>query len=345
MTTCNDEWEQFCNNTFNETKSVVSKEVKEPNTKIPKPTDLYISTKTKIGYLNVENINLPEVFDKIPITPYANQCEGIIKKQIKITFDNVTCFDIYKNKLNNCYSKVKIYGLSKTKIVKNIIIGLSNKDLLSIKKKKKGAFYNCFTIIYRIKIKKIFREIHVKIFKTGKIEIPGVKEDSILNNILDKLIDLFNNTLNINIKSINNLETILINSNFNCGFNINRENLVAILQSKYNISSTYDPCSYPGIMCKLYYTVNDKGDINIDNINMNQKPKVISFMIFRTGSILIVGKCSEHILYYIYDYLKNILSTEYNLIFSEDIKLGVNKGKGNKPYKKLRQQTIKIYHS
>ena len=157
------------------------------------------------------------------------------------------------------------------------------------------------------------------------------------------MLGLFNNTLNINIKSINNLETILINSNFNCGFNINRENLVAILQSKYNISSTYDPCSYPGIMCKLYYTVNNEGDINIDNINMKQEPKVISFMIFRTGSILIVGKCSENVLYYIYNYLKKILSDEYKLISSENIKLIVNKG--NKPYKKLRQQTIKIYHS
>ena len=37
-------------------------------------------------------------------------------------------------------------------------------------------------------------------------------------------------------------------------------------------------------------------------------------MIFRTGSILIVGKCSEKILYEIYDYLVNILSVEYNLI-------------------------------
>ena len=138
MTTCNDEWEQFCNNTFNEKTSI--NEVKNQNINIPKATNLYISTKTKIGYLNVENINLPEVFDKIPITPYANQCEGIIKKQIKITFDNITCFDIYKKKLNECYSKVDIYGLSKTKIVKNIIIGLSNKDLLSIKKKKRGHF-------------------------------------------------------------------------------------------------------------------------------------------------------------------------------------------------------------
>ncbi len=343
MLNCDDEWEQFCNNTLYVEDDSINREVKDSNTKTPKATELYISTKTKIGFLNVENIDLNEVFERIPITPYHYQCEGIIKKQIKLTFDSVNSFESYKNNIDNLYSKVHIYDLSKNKIVKNIIIGLSNKDLLSVKKKKKGAFYNCFTIIYRIKIKKVFREIHIKIFKTGKIEIPGVKDDSILNNVLDKLIDLFNNTLNINIKSINNLETILINSNFNCGFNINRENLVTILQTKYNISTTYDPCSYPGIMCKLYYTVNNNDQISIDNINLEKENKIISFMIFRTGSILIVGKCSENILYYIYDYLKNILSSEYNLIFSEDIKMNINNS--NKQYKKLRQQTIKIDQS
>jgi len=34
-------------------------------------------------------------------------------------------------------------------------------------------------------------------------------------------------------------------------------------------------------------------------------------MIFRTGSVIIVGKCEEIILYKIYNMFKNILITEY----------------------------------
>ena len=37
-------------------------------------------------------------------------------------------------------------------------------------------------------------------------------------------------------------------------------------------------------------------------------------MLFRTGSILIVGKCSETILNYVYNYIKNILIKEYSKI-------------------------------
>ena len=35
-------------------------------------------------------------------------------------------------------------------------------------KKKKGAFYNCFALIIRIKEKNVYKEVHIKIFNTGK---------------------------------------------------------------------------------------------------------------------------------------------------------------------------------
>jgi hypothetical protein len=37
-------------------------------------------------------------------------------------------------------------------------------------------------------------------------------------------------------------------------------------------------------------------------------------MIFRTGSILIVGMCDDNVLYVIYDFLKKILMDEYHKI-------------------------------
>ena len=42
-------------------------------------------------------------------------------------------------------------------------------------------------------------------------------------------------------------------------------------------------------------------------------------MIFRTGSILIVGKCDEEILNYVYNYIKSILLDEYHNISTGNI--------------------------
>ena len=43
----------------------------------------------------------------------------------------------------------------------------------------------------------------------------------------------------------------------------------------------------------------------------NNKYTEVSFMIFRTGSCLIVGNCTEKILRFVYNFIKNMLETEY----------------------------------
>ena len=96
-------------------------------------------------------------------------------------------------------------------------------------------------------------------------------------------------------------ETILINSNFSCNYYINREKLFKILKTQYNVKCSYDPCSYPGIQCKYILSHGE-----------------ISFMIFRTGSVLIVGKCENEELYIIYEFIKNIFYNEYNNIYEEN---------------------------
>ena len=86
-------------------------------------------------------------------------------------------------------------------------------------------------------------------------------------------------------------ETVLINSNFYTGYNINRDKLFNILKYDYKFNATYDPCSYTCIQCKYN--------------------KSLSFMIFRTGSVLIVGKSSDKELYEVYEMLKRILIDKY----------------------------------
>ena len=48
----------------------------------PKATNIYISTKTKIAYLD-KIIDLKKLFWEIPVIPYAKPCNGVIKKQMK----------------------------------------------------------------------------------------------------------------------------------------------------------------------------------------------------------------------------------------------------------------------
>ena len=341
---CDDEWMMFCNNEYKETPDEETSELhRNEIPSCPKSEELYISTKSKIGYLT-KNIDLSNVFWKIPIIPYYHNKEGVIKKQIKLTLDNE---DDHKVKLAH-YDNVDIEDISKkkNKIIKKISIGTSSKDLISYRCKKKGAFYNCFVIIFRILYNGVFKEMHVKIFNTGKMEIPGVPKDDLLNILIDKVLMLLNSpelNLDIGIKE-DSFETVLINSNFNCGFNIKRENLVDIIKLKYKLCVSYDPCSYPGIMCKYYYYKdkdNQDGRLYKQDEN-HKKPLCISFMIFRTGSVLIVGKCdTTEIIYQIYNFIKNILQEHYNEIYASSLSLSNDKPKINK--KKIKRKKITCY--
>jgi TATA-box binding protein (TBP) (component of TFIID and TFIIIB) len=164
-----------------------------------------------------------------------------------------------------------------------------------------------------------FKEFHVKIFNTGKLEIPGIQTDDTFNILLKLIIQLLQPYINETLEyKENSCETILINSNFNCGFHLNREVLHNILKYKYKIQTSYDPgCSYPGIQSKFYFNPNmaiqDGLQTNIEN-KINTNLICVSFMIFRTGSILISGKCDVKILNIIYDFLNIILTNEYTKI-------------------------------
>lgn len=320
----------------------------------PKASDIYISTKSKIIFLN-SSIDLKNVFWNIPVIPYSSPLNGVIKKQMKFNSTMPEELDFIKSKLvGELYTEEHIItninnptGRIKFKDVRKISIGLCKKDLLSYRCKKKSAFYNCFVLIVRMKNEKDndFKEHHVKIFNTGKIGITGVRTEEGFYVLLKKVIEIIQPFIETKLEYIeSSSETILINSNFNTGFFINREALYDILKLKYNIEAIYDPCSYPGIQCKFYYNANktqqngcqnainasainasDCVDINTiikeSNLDLSTLNIKVSFMVFRTGSILIVGKCDENILLIIYEFLKRILHNEYANICQQKNKM------------------------
>ena len=173
--------------------------IEKNDTFIPKCSDIYISTQTKIAFLN-QNINLSDLFWKIPVTPYHTPTECVIKKQMKVNSTTEEEVDMVEKLTRDTPGIVIIDTIAKInnpnarkvkfKDVRKINIGLCKKDLVSYRTKKKGAFYNCFVLILRIKNKHAFKEAHVKVFNTGKLEIPGIQDTLFLYKVLDKLVSI-----------------------------------------------------------------------------------------------------------------------------------------------------------
>ena len=329
-----EQWKMFMNG-INVDDSCVNYEPKQNERsniyeEPPECTKLRISTKSKIVYLN-QQFDLEELFWKVPIINYDSEKEGVIKKQMKFNFTcqeqvnsfeeklkNETCVKCtILNQINNPSGRVSF------KDVRKVDIGYCKNDLLKPNKASKSAFYNCFVIIFRKIYKGVYREFHAKLFNSGKVEIPGIQEDDMLELSIEFLIKLI--TLHCS-KPLSEFkdkrELVLVNSNFNCQYYLNRELLLDILKKKYKIKCNMDSCSYPGIQCK-YKLDGDK--------------KEVSFMIFRTGSVLIVGKCDDHELNIIYNFLVKVFHDEYRSICEQQSELEMIEKEKNNTKKRTRK--------
>ena len=153
-----EEWSNFLDNSEDINITKTENRYSNDSSLIPKCTDIYISTKTKIIYLNKELLDIYSIFWKIKVEDYDKQIEGIIKKQIKISCNTKEELETLENLIKNeSYYVSKIINhvdnpnsRIKFKDVRKISVGLCKKDLLYCRTKEKSAFYNCFVVTLRV---------------------------------------------------------------------------------------------------------------------------------------------------------------------------------------------------
>lgn len=359
-------WDEFCaNDIIGQTLS--ANVVKELNgdyscgITAPNCSPIYISTKTKIAYLN-SRIPLEEMFWSIPVLKsYALQEEGIVKKEMKFKTITKEALEELIKKVDsvesgplvqqNVKNHVEGGGSNvKFKDIRKVSIGMCKKQMTSFRSKAKGAFFNCFAVLLRLKWEGLFREMHIKVFNTGKLEIPGipgVKTDEFLECVLTTLIR-FIRPISTKIGLISPLdfkhncsETVLTNSNFTANYLIDREKLCSILRKKYRVLSTYDPCSYPGVQSKFYYVHSREQQDGKPLTEQEQisaiKHIVVPFMIFRTGSVLIVGKFDDDVLHCVYRFASSILKDEFH-----SVQVGIPDSKDDMIPRKVKKRFIMV---
>lgn len=335
------------------------------NEEAPQPQPLYISTMSKIAYLDgdgdeeeseEEGADEKErdrvdraVFWAIPLVKDAST-PGVLNKQILLTSSSeeelaavraridaergAHCVDEQVNAKEADGAPRKRKKTHAFRDERKVTIGtITPKGVAgALPPKPKSAFMNCFVLQINVDVGAgRMREFHTKVFNTGKVEIPGVQTEAILTAVLDVLQSAFDRAhqdgaaTQYRFRRADNAfltDMVLINSNFRCGFQINRQACFAVLKHKYGVPAIYDPCTYPGVKCRYYYDPdlaiakqkNQFASPTLLHRDDHAPAQKVSFMIFRTGSVLIVGKCPEHVLRYIYAFVIRILRNEYHSI-------------------------------
>ena len=132
-----------------------------------------------------------------------------------------------------------------------------------VKKQGTKSFYNCLTIILKLKE----RFVKPKIFCSGSVHIPGCKNTDegplILQMILNKFFsDIPDSTFKKNIGDSDEfdpeirIEDTMYTIQYKVKISsINRTKIAALIRQKYKVFALYRPQRYPGV--RVYYYSND----------------------------------------------------------------------------------------
>ena len=262
-------------------KSTISKplnksnQIKSINSSAHSPTKLRISTMTAISDINIV-IKLDDLYKYI--TFLASEEDESNPSYIK------TC---------QCANEpIKGYATNqKPKRTKS-------------KNPNKNCFQNQATLIIAISKD---RQINLKIFRNGKIQMTGLKSEEegyiASNTLISKINEIYKQcptfitSPNKN-PYISDLSIVLINSDFSAGFRIKRERLYELL-FKSGMYVSYEPDIYPGVNAKYYWNCSNKEDDGICKCsklcdgkgggNGDGDCKKITIATFQSGNVIITG--------------------------------------------------------
>jgi len=203
--------------------------------------------------------------------------------------------------------------------------GTNNKKISDKKRAIKKYFYNQLTLHIYNKLKENQR-VNVKIFNNGRIQMTGINSDIVGNTTMDILLKEFIKLSNKNdifsekeLSQIGDLETVLINSDFDIYHEVDRESLHRnIVENGY--LSSYEPCNYPGVNIKYYFNPLRRNfgicdcDKPCNGKGLNDTCKKITIAVFKSGKIIITGGRNKNHIQTAYEFITEFIEENKSIV-------------------------------
>ena len=209
---------------------------------------LRISTMVVTAHLGT-TLNLQRLLDlfyerAIPLTWPK---EGLLKveyKPILAMKENATAAEIIRAK-------------QRAKAQEKIVIGTCSRDELTKRKKSDNIFFNQSTLVVRRQQSPgVFKEVNIKLFKNGGVQMTGIPSDTFGQETLAwlaKELAMFSQPVLETPAKPHRYSIQLINSDYQVNGSINREKIHEILVNEYNLFSSFESTIYQGCDTKYFY--------------------------------------------------------------------------------------------
>ena len=212
---------------------------------------------------------------------------------------------------------------------KNMVLGSSYKDVFTNRKITSKSFFNQSTVILRRKIAEGWKEVNVKLFANGGIQMTGVTSDTFARESIEWLLDIIKSLPEspfVEPASINRFSVQLINTDYALNKFINQDALHKILLNEYNLFSMLEKTIYQGVNTKFFYNTSNPG-VGICQCAKFCKGqgsgegegecKRITMSIFRTGRIIITGAREIKQIDATYDFLNKVFDKHHTSVLYE----------------------------
>jgi TATA-box binding protein (TBP) (component of TFIID and TFIIIB) len=356
------------NDIFLEEGKQIQKEniVKEEVNDYPQPTKYRISTMTMITSFNC-NINLEVVSryfkldDKIFSMVYGDKpVKSINIKKNNRPFFNQATIIVKLNPLKNINIKIFSNGKIQMTGVKKKVDG-EEAVLLIMEKLKKTNGIIPVKYLLDSQLIKYYLELTDKqyideeFYELDKDNKPVLMREELLKIIYEKKgedISICAESIeDLSVIKIENIDIVLINSDFNINFKIKRNNLFSILSKEYDIVTRYEPGIYPGVNSKYYWNKAYEGYqyegkcyctkkcIGKGKGNGNGDCKKITIAAFQSGSVIITGAREILHIEKAQTFINRVFRENYELIKKVDAPF-IEKVKEQKPKKYIKSSDI-----
>lgn len=192
------------------------------------------------------------------------------------------------------------------------ILGMCSRDAFSKRSVSDKTFFNQSTLVLRKatnKEKTEFKEVNIKLFGNGGIQMTGIPYEDFAKETLSWLLEEFKRIQTPKDKpifltgepSLQKFKVQLINSDYQVAYGINRTALHTILSRTYGLFSTFESTIYQGVNTKYYYNQSSKNSerpgicmctCRCRGQGTGDGPgecKKITMSVFQTGKIIITG--------------------------------------------------------
>ena len=202
---------------------------------------------------------------------------------------------------------------------KNRVLGSSHKDIFTNRKITSKSFFNQSTLVLRRSIGGgSWKEVNVKLFANGGIQMTGVTSEPFARNAIEWLLNQLQQLPIIpftNKPVIQRFSVQLINTDYALNQFINQDALHKLLINRYNLFSMLEKTIYQGVNTKFFYNSRNPG-VGICQCEKFCKGqgtgdgegecKRITMSIFRTGRIIITGARHLHQIEAAYTFLNGV---------------------------------------